>query len=225
MTATSVETEKIIDARIKTPLTAIVSGKPNSGKTYWTYQLLKHQDILLDKKFEEVYWFYGQNTDFTNSLPKLLPNIKITLIKGIPDNFEQYLNPKISKLIVLDDVMRQCSNNTNVTDLYSIQCRHTQTSIILLMQNLFYHGKERLTFFRCTQLLVLFPDPLDQSLIYSIANKIMPRRPKLFMEIFEKATADPHSPLVIDGNLNTDSKLRFRSHLFEDNIQYVYMPN
>ena len=224
-TQKSSDAEKIIDARFKTPLAGLIAGKPGSGKSHWLHQLLLHQDIILDKPYTRVYWFYGQENDFTASLPKLLPNINLTLIKGVPDNFEKYLDPQVNKLIVLDDVMRQCASNHHVTDLYSLQCRHTQTSIIILLQNLNYHGSERLTFLRCSHLLVLFNEPLDQSLIYSVANKIMPRRPKVFMDIFARATSDPYSPLVIDGNLNTDNDLRLRSHIFHENIQYVYKPN
>lgn len=214
-----------VDARFKTPFTAILAGQPGAGKSQFVYHFLKYQHILLDKPFEAVYWIYGQDNDFTQSLPERLPHIKITLIRGVPDNFEEYLDPSINKLIVFDDVMRAISNNPLVTDLFSIHCRHTKSSVFVLLQNILYKGSERATFLRCAHLLVLFKNPLDLSSIYTLAKRIYPRKPQVFLDIFHAATLTPYSPLVIDGGVTTDERLRFRSHLFDENIQHVYIPH
>lgn len=216
--------EETFDARLRTPFTGIVSGKPSSGKTFFVYNLLKNQEFFIDQEFKTVYWFYGQDNDFTKSLPKLLPNIDVKLIKGLPTDIIKYMKGKKRCLIVLDDVMRAVTSNRYITDLYSLCARHEEWSVLFLLQNLFYHGSERTTLLRCSQLLVVFDETIDRSMIYTLANKLIPRKPNIFMEIFDEATSKPYRPLLIDGHQSTPKSLRFRAIDFDEKVQHVYQP-
>ena len=118
-------------------------------------------------------------------------------------------------------MMTEVSSNRHVTDLFSLQCRHTKTSIVLLLQNLHYPRCERLTILRCSHLLVNFNNPLDMSIFFSLAKKMMPYDQKTFMQIFREATKEPYSPLIIDGHQRTPNHLRFRAHIF-DGVQHIF---
>ena len=215
---------EVFDARFRVPFCCLLSGKCGSGKTQFALNLLKHMDRLLTKPFERVYWFYGQDNSLIHTLQEELPGVELEVIKGLPASFDEYTDPNINKCIVIDDLMISAASNVAVTDLFCNKSRHTNSSVLLLLQNLNYHGSERLTFLRCSHLLVLFNDPLDQSLIYSVGTKIMPRKQKTFMDIFVEVTSKPYSPLIIDGHHSTPSNARFRGCIFEDKIQHIYIP-
>ena len=211
----------IYDARIRTPLAAVVAGPPGCGKTVFIVNLLKNQTQLLNKPIEELVWFYGQENEYTKSLPKILNNIKVRLIQGLPKDFKKYIDPKVNQMYVIDDMMTEITSNRQVTELYSLQCRHTNTSIIILLQNLNYPGRERLTFLRCSHLLVIFSNPLDLSMVSALAKKVMPLEHKTFMEIFREVTNEPYTPLIIDGHQKTPHHLRFRGQIF-NGVQHVF---
>ncbi len=96
-------------------------------------------------------------------------------------------------------------------------------SWIIILQSLFYHGRERLTLYRCAHYLCIFNNPLDHSQIYSIAHKIMPGNQKTFLKIFEKAVSTTNGYLLIDGRAYTPSEARFRTDIF-NSYQKVFIP-
>ena len=114
--------------------------------------------------------------------------------------------------------------NPHVTNLFTRESHHRNITIILILQDLFSYGKQRKTFLRNSHYLVLFNNYLDKSSIYTIAQRIMPKRIRLFLSIFEKATRKPYSYLFIDGRANTPESARFRSDIF-GTYQTVYVVN
>lgn len=207
---------EVFDARMKTPFSCIVGGAPLSGKTSFVRQLLHHRHRLIDKEFDYLVWFYGQETEFIDELRNQTIGIPTTVVHMLPPSFDEYLISGKRGLIVLDDLMQNAGSSTAVTDLFVNKIQHTNTSAILMLQNLFHHGKERTTFVRCAHYMVVFKNPLDGSVPLYLAQKIMPLRRKLFMDIFDSATGTPHGYLYIDGKQSTPTAARFRTDIFAD---------
>lgn len=111
--------------------------------------------------------------------------------------------------------MIAASENKHVTNLFCRQSHHMNTSVIMMVQDLFYNGSQRKTFLRCAHYLVLFFSLLDYSSIYAVARKIMPLKVTLFLNIFELATEKPHSYLFVDGKPQTPASARYRTDIFD----------
>ena len=214
---------KVFDARMLTPFTCIIGGSPMSGKTTFVKQLLENRFRLIDRDFDYLIWFYGQSTPFVDYLRNQGLGIPTTVVHMLPSDFDDYIQKEKPGLIVIDDLMQSVGDSQHVTDLFCNKVQHSNISVILLMQNLFYHGKERTTLLRCAHYLVVFKNPLDGSVPLYLAQKIMPLKKKLFIDIFDSATRKPFGYLFIDGRQTTPPSARFRSDLFADGVQNVFV--
>lgn len=210
---------KPFDARLKTPFSCIITGAPLCGKTTFVKRLLEERDRLIDHPIDYIIWCYGQDTHFIQSLKTNPYGIPTTLVQELPDDFSQYIVPERRGLIVIDDLMQSASNAKSVTDLFCNKLQHTNTSVILLLQNLFYHGSERTTLVRCVHYLVIFANRMDQSVQLYLSQKLLPRHKTLFLDIFDEATNKPHGYLFYDGKQDTPDEARYRTDLFDNGIQ------
>ena len=211
------------DARLKVPFTCIVAGAPLSGKTRFVQRMLEERSRLIDHPFDEVVWFYGQVTDFVRQMDDRLYNLPIQTVRGLPDDFEDYMDSERKILFVIDDLMQNAVDSAAVTDLFCNKVQHARVSVMLLIQNLFYHGKERTTLVRCAHYLTVFKNPMDNSIPLYLAQKLMPLNKTLFMRMFEEATSKPHGYLFCDGKQDTPDQARFRTDLFDGGIQRTYV--
>ncbi len=217
------DTWDTFDARIKASFTCIVSGPPRSGKTHFVKKLLENRFRLIDKTIDKLYWFYGEYNPFIEYLESEPFGIPTTLVHGLPTSFEEYLDPREHRLIVIDDLMTSAGGSVAVTDLFCNKVQHANVSVILLLQNVFYHGKERTTLLRCATYLVIFKNPMDKSVSNYLGMKLMPHDRALFYLIFNQATSSPHGYLFCDGSQTTPDEVRLRTDIFDDNVQRAFM--
>lgn len=204
-------TFEVFDARIKTPFSLIVAGPSNCGKTTFVSRLIANENNIIDKPFDYILWFYGEKTEKNKYLKN---DDRIRFIHGLPDSFDSFISPSSNGLAVFDDLMMECSNNKLITQFFTRRSHHENISVIFITQNLFYEGKERKNFARNATYLTIFNSPLDQTIAYSLAPKLMPRKQKTFMEIYNHAVNKPHGYLFIDGHQSTPKNARFRSEIF-----------
>jgi len=214
----------LFDARMKTPFTCVLAGSPLSGKTSFVRTLLQQRWKFIDHKIDYLVWFYGQTNSFVDSLRNQVLGIPTTVVYQLPDTgFEQFIQRDKRGLIVIDDLMQTAGESKQVTDLFCNKVQHLNVSVILLMQNLFYHGKERTTLLRCAHYLVVFKNPLDASVPMHLSQRLMPLQRKLFVRMFEHATKPAYGYLYIDGRQTTPDAARFRTNIFDPNgVQHGY---
>ena len=130
--------DKVFDARIVAPAGIIYAGCPFSGKTTHILKLLKNRERLFTKKFDYIYWFYGQYND-TIKMFEEYPQMNIIPVAGLPENIDDYIFSDRQGCHVYDDLMDEASSNKTLLDLASRKCHHNSVSWILVMQNLFHH--------------------------------------------------------------------------------------
>ena len=177
--------------------------------------------LLIDHEFDYLIWCYGQENSFIRKLQNQCLGLPTTTHFGIPSSFDSHVQHGKRGLFVLDDLMQTAGNSTELTNLFCNRVQHDNVSVILLLQNLFYHGKERMTLLRCAHYLVIFRTPLDATIPYHLAHRILPSHRKDFLELFHYATRGAHSYLFIDGHQTTPPFARFRTRIFDHNIQHV----
>lgn len=212
--------QSTFDARIKHPFCMIVTGPSMSGKTHFVVNLIQNSQLIHPPP-NNIVWFYGIDTYDTRSN---LRGDHIRFVRGIPESFDEYLDSDklINTLFIFDDLMQESVNNKTLSNLFTRQSHHMNVSVILMLQDVFYTGTERKTFFRNAQYLVLFSSPLDRSGIYAIAHKIMPKRIRGFLNLFEMICERPYGYLFIDGRQSTPSDARLRTDIFKP-YQRVFM--
>lgn len=211
------ENFKVFDARIKAPFSMIIAGPSNSGKTTFVTQLLNNSKSLIDQNVDYILWFYGQ------VLPVKHPISNCTFVHGLPSSFDEYIKPGLHGLIIFDDLMNECINNSSITDFFTKRSHHENLSIIFITQNFFCEGKERKTFTKNAAYIVIFNSPLDKQTAYSMARKIMPKDISTFYDIYDHAVNKPHGYLFIDGHQKTSFDTMLRTDIFND-FQRCYTP-
>ena len=84
----------------------------------------------------KIIYCYGEYQKKLNELPPY-----VELMQGYPDNLNDMVRGHDHSLVVLDDLMSQCSNDLRVADLFTRGSHHRGISVLYLTQNLFPPGK------------------------------------------------------------------------------------
>ena len=212
-----------MDARLRHPFTCVIAGPTPSGKTRFTKRLiLAEGNKLIEPPIENIIWCYGEYQDAYDHLASLVPQIRF--VEGYPDDLLQSLDRRQRTLVVIDDLMSESGNNTKVTELFTKGSHHRNLSVILILHNLFYKGREMRTISLNAHYMVLFKNPRDASQINHLARQMYPRKTKYMMEAYHDATSIPYGYLLIDLKPDTEESLRLRTNIFPGEYPIVYVP-
>ena len=194
------------------PSTFMICGPTGCGKSQFLAQLL----ITIRSQFNPVprviNYFYSEYQTLFDELKVIVPFINFH--EGLPteNSFEVR-----DQLIILDDLMNESKDNTNILDVFTKKSHHRNISIILIVQNLFAKGSCIRSMSLNSHYLVLFNNPRDRSQIKHLARQMNPSNPKFIEEAFEDATnARAHGYLVFDLRQQTPEILRLKSNIFEE---------
>ena len=186
-----------------------MAGPTASGKTSWIKRLLENSNTMIAPPPEIIVWFYKRWQPMYTEMGKTIPNIQF--IQGIEDKQNDSKQPCI---YIYDDLMRDATQNGDVCEIYTEGSHHNNLSIICLMQNLYYKGKESRTMSLNTQYLVLFKNPRDQQQVAVLARQMYPNKPKYLLNKFQEATSKPYGCLFVDLKQNTPDDERLKTNIF-----------
>ena len=130
---------------LRHPFTMMVAASTGGGKNWLVKNLLENRQQWISFAPQRIIWIYGQWQPLYVEMQRIIPGLEF--VKGIPANIEdeQFLNPAIRNLIVIDDLMSEASNDKRICDLFTKGSHHRNLSVICLVQNLYYQGKESRT--------------------------------------------------------------------------------
>ena len=212
-----------MDPRLKHPFTGVIAGPTGSGKTQFVKRLiLADGNSLIEPTIDNIIWCYGEYQDAYDHLASLVPQIRF--VEGYPDDLLQSLDRSQRNLIVIDDLMSESGNNGKVTELFTKGNHHRNLSVILILQNLFYKGREMRTISLNAHYMILFKNPRDASQISHLARQMYPSKSKYMMEAYRDATSAPYGYLFIDLKPDTPENLRLRTHIFPGEYSIAYVP-
>jgi ABC-type iron transport system FetAB ATPase subunit len=210
----------LIDARFKTNFTMVISGPSLSGKSTLIKNILINADRLIDAKIDYVVIFTGSQDYTLRSIAN--PSFTVSFVEGLPDNFDEYILPNKRGIFVIDDLETKASQNEAVLEVFSVKCHHENVSIILVLQNLFNRGSKRIGFLRNCHYLILFQNPIDQSVNFIVASRLNPvKRKKVLNLIF--SVLEKHRYILLDGRQDTPVAARFRTDLFNPLFQRCFV--
>ena len=127
---------------LRHPLTMMVAASTGGGKTWLVKNLLENRQQWISPPPQRIIWIYGQWQPLYAEMQRIIPGIEF--VKGIPANIEdeQFLNPAIRNLTVIDDLMSEASNDKRICGLFTKGSHNRNLSEICLVQTLYYQGKE-----------------------------------------------------------------------------------
>lgn len=137
------EEPNIFDITLKNPFTLLLTGKSGCGKTFWLMKLLsKWKTVTNDHKgklLKNILWFYGiEQKELFDKLKNEFGENHIEFIKGLnKEKLEQAENG----IIVLDDLMSEMRNDTDVAQLFTKCSHHKTVTVFILWQTPFPQGK------------------------------------------------------------------------------------
>lgn len=202
------------------PFTALIAGPTGSGKTQFVVELLKNRKKVIDLNPQRIIYCYSIWQDKFDQLKQMIPFVEF--FEGM-FNVEE-LDSKIINFIILDDLMREASENDNVLDMFTKGSHHRNVSIVLLTQNLFSKGKHSRTISLNSHYIVLFKNPRDKSQITCLARQMYPKGSRFLEEAYFDATRDAHGYLFIDLKQSTPNELRIQTNVFSETKRFVYIP-
>ena len=131
----------------------------------------------------KVIYCYGEYQKEFDELP---PNVELT--EGFPDHLNDMVRGHDHSLVVLNDLMSQCSNDQRVADLFTRGSHHRGISVLYLTQNLFPRGKLSRTISLNSHYFVIFRNPCDSLGFSTLAKQMFPGRTDYLVELFCFAT-------------------------------------
>ena len=200
--------------KLRHPFTMMVAACTGGGKTWFVKDLLENREQWISPAPQRIIWIYGQWQPLYAEMQRIIPGMEF--VKGIPANIEdeQFLNPAIRNLIVIDDLMSEASYDKRICDLFTKGSHHRNLSVICLVQNLYFQGKESRTMSLNSQYLVVFNNPRDQQQITVLARQMYPGQSEKFLNTYRMATSKPFGYLLIDLKPDTSNDKRLWPNVF-----------
>lgn len=188
----------------KHPFTMIVAGPTGCGKTVWVKSMLK----FITPSPERIIWLYGQWQPLYEDLKE-----HVEFIEGIPDDIGHFLDVNKRNVIIIDDLMTEATQDSRVCDLFTKGSHHRNLSVICLLQNMYYRGKENRTMSLNSHYMVLFKNPRDQQQIAVLARQMYPSNPETLLSKYREATEHPFGYLIIDLKPDTPDSERLKINM------------
>ena len=206
------------------PSNIMVAGPTNSEKTQLVVHCLKHEmfeivqtDLIEDvsqRKFpERLIWIYASKQKLYNHVrDEIFPDVEFTTDFDIL----QTLDYSKINLVILDD--------KRITKLFLSRYHHQNTSVIYIVQNLFAKGSESRDISLNTQYFVIMKSNRNMDQVKTLGGQIFGSGTgKEIAAIYEDATIEPYTHLLIDNHISTPNEFRLRSGIFPGQHNNVYV--
>ena len=200
------------------PTSIVVAGPTRSGKTYFVIKCLKHS--LIQPFPNRILFLYKEWQPAYDELKILLPDVEFH--EGVDAASLNSLTVADKNLVIIDDLMSSAGDSKQISKLFTQESHHKNLTVIFLVQNLFYHGKEMRNISLNAHYLVLYKNPRDKSQIRYLAQQIFPENTKFLANAFNNATLHPHSYLLLDLHPETLEDFRTLTNIFpEERIRFT----
>jgi len=216
-----------MDLRLQTPARIILLGPSMSGKSTWLLELLKNQEKTFKEEFDFIVYCTGiEQPEFEKKLKEYFsPDLKI--FYNLPT--EKILTKKLfinkkNPCIILDDMASEIKNTKILSDLFTKISHHTNLTVILTVQTLFWPGESMKIANRNATHFIIFKSPREGQGIRLLSRQIFPSTYKCMIDAYEKVTETPFACLVVDLTPSCHKHYRLRSNIFSDDNYSVFVP-
>ena len=165
---------------------------------------------------ERIIWCYGQHHEELKNLPA-----HVEVYEGVSVLQNEDIK---SALVIIDDLMQECGDGTDVVNLFTKGSHHRDLSIIMIVQNMFHQGKAMRSISLNTHYMVLFKNPRDAGQVRHLATQLFPGKAHYLVDAYKQATSTPHGYLLLDFRQSTPDNLRVLSGILPGEDTYYYIP-
>ena len=226
---------QVLDARFRHPFTCVVSGPSGSGKSTFICNLLLKQKDHIDMEFDYVCIFLGTSVSENKTLSSLgaILTQRVNAMdirehypskEELKERFPSDLNSMLRKhsiqnlkgCLIFDDLMEELSQCGVLTKLFSKYSTHYNASIINITQNLFHHSSGKLehtTVYRNTRIMVIFNNPIDNSVLTVVGKRLKPLRSSPLIKMLNYIVTN-HRYVVINADLERPLELKYTTDIF-----------
>jgi len=199
---------------LRHPYTMSISGPTSSGKTTLVKNLLQSNHEKIHPPPQRILWLYKRWQPLYDVI-KSTVTPSVEFIQGIPLHLERddFIDPQVRNLIVIDDLMSTATKDSRITDLFTEGSHHRNLSVICLNQNLYY-GKDATQRRNC-HYIALFNNPVDKLQVMALARQMYPGNSQHFMRHYDEAIGKPYGYLLVDLKPDTREHLRLRPNVFD----------
>jgi hypothetical protein len=139
------------------------------------------------------------------------------------------VNTDVPTLIILDDVMSSINNSNKLEELFTRGVHHRKVSVILTLQNLFYHGTVMKTLRDNAMYIALTKHIQDVSKLDTFARQLECKNSNYFKEAYQDAVSQKYGYLMCDlhphSNLRDDPlTIKYRTLINKPEGQILYIP-
>ena len=208
-----------MDVRFKAPANFYICGQSQCGKSFLVRSILNHLDELFNPVPSKIVYCYGAYQSAFDDLMQNIPDI--TFVEGFPENLCDMIST--NSLVIVDDLMSQCSQNQIMSDLFTKWSHHKGVSVMYLTQNLFPPGKQSRTISLNSHYMIVFKNPRDSLGISTLARQMYPNNVNFLLQSFQDATKKPYGYFLMDLHQPTPENMRLRTNILPDEQQVVYV--
>lgn len=198
--------------KLQHPFTMVISGPTGCGKSYFVRDLIRFKEEMFSVIPDKIVWFYGIYQPLYDEISN------VSFVEGLPSKYQEYLGTHT--LFIIDDLMCECDKR--LTHLFTRGSHHLNLSVIFITQNFFHKAKEMREVTLNAHYLILCKNRRDLSQIAHLGKQLFPRNLKHFYEVYEDATRNPFSYLMVDLRSDTPEELRLRTQILPNQTQYFY---
>ena len=209
----------VFDLRLKKNFKIFLSGPSGCGKTTFISDLITNLDqISVDPPKKVIYFYKEWQTKFTDMEQTLGVNF-------IEDNdmiIEQIKDFSVPALVIFDDMLNS-ENLKAVAQLFTVFGRHLNLCLAFLTQRLFNNNEFFRQISQNSDYIGVFKNPRNSREIRTLASQITPKTLEL-LTIYQKATKDPYSYVLINLTQEGLPQLKYISNVFSKNhVVKVYV--
>ena len=203
-------------SQFKCPSSIMIAGPSQCGKTTFTKQLLEQADSLFERPIRKIVYCYGQWQECFRNM-----TAQVTFVEGIPEDIPSLFPANCRPgILVLDDLMRNCSDDERILDLFTKVSHHCDVTCIYLTQNLFPPGKFSRSISLNAHYIISFDNPRDTLGFRTLAQQAFAGNVLYVWESFQDATSHPFGYLVLDLHPRTQNIQRLRTRILPTSHSY-----
>lgn len=198
-----------------------------SGKSMWTFELLKKRNYLYAGKAPNYAVIFYKEWQPLYDQIKQSKTIKSFFIQGLPD--EDEIKTILGKFknrggcfAIFDDLMSDIDER--ISNCFTVYSHHLNATVLLLNQSLFLENKMYRVCSLNAHYIVLMRNKRDGASVSYLARQISPYHTKYITESYLEATKTPFSYLLFDMRQETSDLLRLRSNIFSLPVS-IYIEN
>lgn len=209
------------DYKFQTPCAISITGPSQSGKSSFIVKLIEFRQQMFTQDFKQCFYCQPANlcirsNPIFNEIVKHFPTAE--LVCGLPNISKLNLDmDNSSKLVILDDLMIDVLNSSEMIQLISVEIHHSNITLLVSLHNFYCPSKHGLTFVRNLNYKIFFYNRLDLRELKAISNQVSGRSDFLH-ECFSfliKTFPSQNAYVLIDGHFKSKMKSLFvRTHIF-----------